>query len=367
MNIAIVVPVMQSGEKGGAEALYKGLVQGFRETPHDVDRIDVLVDESSFDAILASYEKCSNLDLHDYDLVISTKAPTYAVQHRNHVSYLLHTIRVFYDMFHQEFGKGTAEQFRQRRWIHTLDKKCLHPAHVQKHFVIGHVPYRRLYEVDSFWHQINFEVLHPPPTLRNFREPRAGEYVLVPGRLHRWKRVDLVIKAFQHIKTDISLKIVGTGEDEAHLRELAADDRRIEFLGRVSDEQLLDLYAGALVIPFVPVNEDYGLITIEAFRSKKPVITCTDSGEPISFVRDTETGFVVNPEPEAIAAKINYLIDHPDHATAMGEQGFASVSHITWDNVVAKILASVELPHKRVQKWTKSPSDQAPSQSPDYG
>jgi FkbM family methyltransferase len=360
MNIAIIAPVMKSGEKGGAEALYKGLVKSFRETSHDVDRIDVVVDESSFDAILESYQKCSTLDLHDYDLVISTKAPTYAVQHRNHVSYLLHTIRVFYDMFHQEFGKGTAEQFRQRRWIHTLDKRCLHPAHVQKHFVIGHMSYRRLYEVDSFWHQINFEVLHPPPALHGFREPHAGEYVLVPGRLHRWKRVDLIIKAFQHINTDISLKIAGTGEDEANLRKLAASDRRIEFLGRVSDEQLLDLYAGALVIPFLPVNEDYGLITIEAFRSKKPVITCTDSGEPSAFVKDTETGFVVKPEPEAIAAKINYLIAHPDHATEMGEKGFASVSRITWDTVVASILSAIDMPQKRVQRWTKNPALKRP-------
>ena len=142
MNIAVVVPVMKSGERGGAEALYKGLVRGLRETPNDVDRIDVLIDESSFEAILESYDRCANLDLHDYDLVISTKAPTYAVRHRAHVSYLLHTIRVFYDMFHQEYGKGTPAQFRQRRLIHALDKKALHPDRVRKHFVIGHSPYQ---------------------------------------------------------------------------------------------------------------------------------------------------------------------------------------------------------------------------------
>jgi FkbM family methyltransferase len=362
MKIAVVVPVMSSGEKGGAEVLYKGLVRGLRETSHDVDRIDVVINESSFDAILESYEKCSNLDLHDYDLVISTKAPTYAVRHRNHISYLLHTIRVFYDMFHQEFGRGTSEQFRQRRLIHALDKTNLHPDHVRKHFVIGHIPYRRLYEVDSFWQQIKFEVLHPPPALRGFREPQTGEYVFVPGRLHRWKRVDLVIKAFQHVKKDIPLKIVGTGEDEPSIRRLAAGDRRIEFLGRVTDEQLLDLYAGALVIPFVPVNEDYGLITIEAFRSKKPVITCTDSGEPTYFVEDAQTGFVVKPEPEAIAEKINYLIEHPGHGAEMGEQGFASVSHITWDAVVSRILSSIELPRKRVQRWMKNPATKRPIQ-----
>jgi FkbM family methyltransferase len=360
MKIAVVVPVMKSGEKGGAEALYKGLIQGLRDASHDVDRIGVVIDESSFEAILEAYEQCSNLDLHDYDLVVSTKAPTYAVRHRAHISYLLHTIRVFYDMFHREFGRGTPEQFRQRRRIHALDKASLHPDRVRKHLVIGHVPYRRLYDVDVFWQRIEFEVLHPPPTLWGFRPPRAGEYVFLPGRLHRWKRVDLVVKAFQYVKKDIPLKIAGAGEDEPSLRALAAGDPRIEFLGRVTDEQLLDLYAGALVVPFVPVREDYGFITIEAFRSQKPVITCIDSGEPTYFVKDDETGLVARPEPEAIAQKINYLIDHPDHGTEMGARGFSAVSHITWEAVVAKILSSIEHPQTRVRKWVKNPAVKRP-------
>jgi FkbM family methyltransferase len=360
MNIAVVVPVMKSGEKGGAEAFYAGLVKGLRDTPNDVDRIDVVIDESSFEAILEGYERCAKLDLGDYDLVISTKAPTYAVRHRTHVSYLLHTIRVFYDMFHREFGKGTPEQFRQRRLIHALDERALQPDHVHHHFVIGHAPYKRLYDVALCWQQITFEVLHPPPALQGFREPRAGAYVLVPGRLHRWKRVDLIIKAFQYVKRDIPLRIVGTGEDESRLRALAAGDPRIEFLGRVTDEQLLELYAGALAVPFVPINEDYGLITIEAFRSRKPVITCLDSGEPTVFVRDHETGFVVRPEPEIIAQKINYLIDHPDHGAEMGAKGFAAVSHITWDAVVARLLSAVEPPRKHVRRWEMRPAVRRP-------
>lgn len=360
MRIAVVVPMMKSGEKGGAEALYKGLVKGLRQTAHEVDRIDVVIDESTFEAVLESYERCANLELHDYDLVISTKAPTYMVRHRNHISYLLHTLRVFYDRFHQEFGRGTLEQFRQRRRIHALDKTGLHPDRVKRHFAIGHAPYKRLYDVDTFWQQIKFEVLYPAPLLEDFREPRAGEYVFLPGRLHRWKRVDLVIQAFRYVTQDIPLKIAGVGEDEPSLRALAAGDRRIEFLGRVSDAQLLDLYAGALVVPFVPVDEDYGFITIEAFRSKKPVITCVDSGEPTRFVKHCESGFVVKPEPQAIAEKINYLVDHPEHAAEMGEKGAAAVPHVSWDRVVAKLLAAVEIPQRRVRKWVRSPAFQRP-------
>jgi len=340
MKIGVVTPVMQGGGKGGAEAFYEGLVKGLRMASYDVDQIEVCIDETTFDTILESYVTCYDLDLHQYDVVISTKAPTYMVRHPNHISYLVHTMRVFYDMFHQAFGAGSPEHYEQRQIIHAFDKYGLHPDRVRRHFTIGHTPYTRLCEADPFWRQIAFQVLHPAPALEHFKEPRPGEYIFLPGRLHRWKRVDLVLKAFRHVKQDIPLKIAGTGEDEPALRELAAGDPRIEFLGRVSEEQLLELYARALVVPFVPIHEDYGLITIEAFRSKKPVITCSDSGEPTCFVQDCKTGFVVAPEPQAIAEKLNYYIDHPEQAAEMGENGWQAIAHITWEAIIARLMAA---------------------------
>jgi glycosyltransferase involved in cell wall biosynthesis len=341
MRIAVVAAITRQGAQRAAEGLYEGMIRSLAGTSHQVEKIDVIIDESSFEKILESYVTCYDLDLREYDLVISTRAPTYMVRHPSHISYLLHTIRVFYDMFHSEFGTGTPDQHKQRRLIHAFDAYGLHPNRVRKHFAIGFTPYKRLSDTDPSWRQIAFEVLHPPPYRRDFKEPQSGTYVFVPGRLHRWQRVDLVIKAFKHIKQDIPLKITGTGEDEVTLRALAAADPRVEFLGQVSDDQLVDLYAGALVVPFVPVNEDYALITIEAFRSKKPVITCTDAGEPAHFVKNFETGFVVAPDPEAIAAKIHYFIDHPDAGVAMGAKGFAAVSQINWDAVSSRLLASI--------------------------
>ena len=98
----------------------------------------------------------------------------------------------------------------------------------------------------------------------------------MPGRLHRWKRADLVIEAFRHLKHDVPLLIAGTGEDEAAApRWRPAGDRRIRFLGDGHRRRSCWTSTPALVVPFVPVHEDYGLITIEAFKSGKPVLTCT--------------------------------------------------------------------------------------------
>ncbi|MCL4487938.1 MAG: glycosyltransferase [Chloroflexi bacterium] len=333
MKIAVVTAQMKSGERGGAENLYLGLVEALRRAGHAADQIVVPVDESSFDAILSSYARCYDLDLSAYDLVVSTKAPTYMVRHPNHVSYLLHTIRVFYDMFEREFGSGTPELHKQREVIHLLDKLGLHPDRVRAHFANGWQTIYRLYDADPFWRGVGFRALHHPPALAGFRAPRPGEYVFLPGRLHRWKRADLVIRAVRSLKRDIQLKISGTGEDEPMLRELAAADPRIEFLGQVSDGELLDLYAGALVVPFVPLYEDYGLVTVEAFLSQKPVITCVDSGEPARLVKDSETGFIVEPSPQALADRIEFLSEHPLEAAAMGRKGHASVQDINWESL----------------------------------
>ena len=53
---------------------------------------------------------------------------------------------------------------------------------------------------------------------------------------------------------------------------------RIKLIGAVSDEELLALYGRAAAIFFAPLNEDYGFVTVEAFSSRKPVVTCRDSG-----------------------------------------------------------------------------------------
>jgi glycosyltransferase involved in cell wall biosynthesis/GT2 family glycosyltransferase len=338
MRVGVITARMASGERGGAEALYRGLAEALRDAGHDAMEVPVQVDEATFESVLESYARCYALDLRDYDLVVSTKAPTFMVSHPNHVSYLLHTMRVFYDMFETEYGRGTCDQHAQRRTIHALDRFGLRPGRVRRHFSNGHTTYRRLFDASSWWKSIGFRALHHPPALSGFRRPGAQDYILVPGRLHRWKRVRLVIDAYKHVKRDVPLLITGTGEDEAALRASAKGDPRIRFLGDIGEAALIDLYADALLVPFVPKHEDYGLITIEAFKSGKAVLTCTDSGEPLQFVRDGHNGFVSPPNAEAIAERLTYAIDHRRRVVQMGRYGAKTVAHIAWQPIVEALV-----------------------------
>jgi len=143
--------------------------------------------------------------------------------------------------------------------------------------------------------------------------------------------------------------IAGTGPDEKQLRELAQGDDRIRFLGFVRDADLLQYYADALAVPFVPYDEDYGLITIEAMMSGKCVLTVLDSGGPNEFVRDGETGYSVIPDPKAIAERIDYICAHRDEARQMGENARVCVQEIGWGAVVDTLLSGPNVRSKVVQ------------------
>ena len=105
MKVAIVTPAIQDPDRlFGAERLFAGLVEAFQRR-YDTDWIQVAISEATWDDVLRSYLDCYELDLSSYDLVISTKNPTFMVQHPNHVCWLLHQIRVFYDRFDDEYGK----------------------------------------------------------------------------------------------------------------------------------------------------------------------------------------------------------------------------------------------------------------------
>ena len=129
----------------------------------------------------------------------------------------------------------------------------------------------------------------------------------------------------KYISHNIILKIAGEGPEAEKLKKLAEGDKRIEFLGFVPGKKLEELYSKALTVLFVPYDEDYGLITIEGMMSRKPVISTVDSGGPLEFITDGRTGYIVDPDPERIAGRINYLIENKKEAIQVGQNAYERV------------------------------------------
>ncbi|MCK4278934.1 MAG: glycosyltransferase, partial [Desulfurellaceae bacterium] len=119
---------------------------------------------------------------------------------------------------------------------------------------------------------------------------------------------------------------------------LAKKDDRIEFLGFITDKELIDYYSKALFIPFIPYDEDYGLITIEAMKSKKAVLTTSDSGGVSEFTKNNYSGIIADPDEDSLCRAMQHLIDHKEETIKMGENAYQTVSHINWDNMAASLF-----------------------------
>ena len=270
------------------------------------------------------------------DLVIGTKFPSYGAIHDNKVIWMIQQYRQVYDLYDSQYGVGNdinGKQIRER--VSDYDKITIQEA--KSVYTISKNVSNRLKRYNG----IDSEPLYqPPPMYGKYKTGDSGDYICSVGRLDKLKRNDLLIESLVHCDKNVKLKIAGKGPEMENLislaRKLKVEDR-VEFLGFVPDGELIDLYANSRAVYFAPVDEDYGYITLEAFLSKKPVITCNDSGGVLEFVEDGHSGFVVEPNAESLASSINKIWFDKKKSIDMGLSGYEIVKDINWDNVIKKL------------------------------
>jgi glycosyltransferase involved in cell wall biosynthesis len=142
------------------------------------------------------------------------------------------------------------------------------------------------------------EVIPPPVDTELFTPggDAPGSYDLVVSALAPYKRLELALDAYRG--SGWPLRIVGTGPEEARLRRLAP--REVEFLGRVSDQELRELYRGCRAV-LMPGVEDFGIAPLEAMACGRPAIVYGEGGG-LETVEDGRTGLVFK-EPTARALR----------------------------------------------------------------
>jgi glycosyltransferase involved in cell wall biosynthesis len=328
---------------GGAEILVSELRQnlerrGFRADVANVPFKWYPVSELIRQALAWRLLDVTEVNGTPIDLVIPTKFPTFLVRHPRKVTWLFHQHREAYDLYGTAYCSFTdsPEDQQVRDAIRALDSTSL--AECRGIFTISRNVADRL----SKYNGLPGTPLYPPPHhLGRYRTDGYGDFLFYAGRLDRLKRLDLAIDAMARVRSGARLKIAGSGPLEGELRKQIARlglEDRVELLGFVSAEALVELYARCRAAYYAPLNEDYGYVTVEAFLSRKPVVTTTDAGGPLEFTTDGESGLVAEAEPEAIAAAIDRLWELPQsRLEEMGTAGRARVADISWDQVIDRL------------------------------
>jgi glycosyltransferase involved in cell wall biosynthesis len=335
MRIAVCMPQVPF-ERGGTEIFADGLVRALGDAGHEAELVTVPFKWYPNERVLTQAFLWRLLDLEEsngrpIDAVVATKFPSYVVRHPRKVVWLLHQFRQAWDFDRTEFGQfsESAEDRALRRKVLELDRVSLGEA--RKIFTTSSIVAGRLHDSVG----LDAEVLAPPPAQLAFRCDEYGDFVLSVNRLDRAKRIDLLLEAAA-LAPDVRVVVAGDGPDRERLESLA--NGRVEFVGRVSDDELADLYARCRAVYYAPVNEDYGLVPYEAFLSDKPVITTTDAGGPLDVVRDGETGRVVAPAREELARALTFT---EEEARTLGRAGHRLAKDVTWSRCVERLLEFV--------------------------
>ena len=332
--------------RGGAEMLVESLAEELARRGFEVDQVTVPYNWRSRGDLLRCGLAWRMVDLTEVwgrrvDLVIATRFPSYVVKHPNKVVWLVHQVRQAYDWKGtrwSDFDDSPRDE-KTLELLRAMDRRSLGEA--RRRFAISRNVADRLRRFNG----LDAETLYPPPKLDG--RLSAGEYgeaVFAAGRLDPTKRFDLLLRALAHCRTPVRARLAGEGPERDRLMALAGElgvAERIEFLGWIDDEALLREYRDALAVFYAPFDEDYGYVTVEAFRAAKPVVTAADSGGVLEFVEDGRNGYAVSPDdPRAMAARLDELHRDRELAARLGRAGEASVCDIGWDRVIAALTGS---------------------------
>ncbi len=330
-------------EFGGAERVLKSLAEMFPEAPI----YTVLCDREKFPdwlknrkvetSFLQKWPKffCKRrkwllpflpvvpetFNLRDFDLIISSSGAWSKgiVTRLNtiHISYLHSPMRFAWDMN----GEYLKEQIKCRA-LNFFTRLVLNYVRVwdfaaadRPEYLIANSQYTRG-RIKKYYNR-DANVIYPPvsDSMRNcelnLNLPacrQAGEqnqnakYFLVVSRLSAYKKIDMIIEAFN--KLELPLVIVGTGEQEKYLKSIAGE--KIRFLGFQPDESLAEIYAGARCFVFANID-DFGIAPVEAMAHGVPVLGIGRGGMK-EIILEGKTGeFFDSATPEVIADGVRRL------------------------------------------------------------
>ncbi|RLD17171.1 MAG: glycosyltransferase family 4 protein [Caldiserica bacterium] len=241
--------------------------------------------------------------LKNYELVISSShCVAKGIKVKKgipHICYCHTPMRYVWDLYDDYFGKGKTNFFVRTamRFLRGyLQKWDIKSSFRVTHFIANSKNVKR--RIEKYYGR-DAVVIYPPVDISAFPEKRKKDFYLVVTAFVPYKKVEIVIDAFNRLK--YPLKIVGTGPEERKLRKMA--EKNIEFLGWIDNFKLKEYYAEAKAFIF-PQLEDFGITAVESLAAGTPVIAYNKGGVT-EIIQDGETGvFFDKQTPESLISAI---------------------------------------------------------------
>jgi glycosyltransferase involved in cell wall biosynthesis len=330
---------------GGAQILARDLAYALRVRGHDVHEVSIPT-TSRWDRLLEETLAMRLLEVgRGSDVLLALRPPSYALRHADKRVWFIHHHRSAYDLWGTQWQDfpSTARGVATRDAVRRVDD--LYLAEAQRICAASKTVADRLRRFNG----IDADVLYPPLAhAAGLYWEQPEDYVVYPSRITSHKRQALAIDAAAHVATDVRVVIAGAPDHPGTLEALAAMvrerglEQRVTIIGRwISEAEKAELIARSLAVLYVPYDEDFGYVSLEAAHAGKPIVTCTDSGGAGELVRPGESGLVAAPDGRALAEAIDGLRADPARATALGVRARELLAelHVDWDRVVDRLIS----------------------------
>jgi glycosyltransferase involved in cell wall biosynthesis len=258
-------------------------------------------------------------DLRDFDLVLSSSgAWSKGIVTRlnvKHISYIHSPMRFVWDTndeYLREQEKSTTINFCARlvaSYVRIWDKEAAdRPDYLIANSQYTQARIKKYYRRDS-------QVIYPPAfakatvdKLTEFPEIKTKDYFLVVSRLSPYKKIDVVVEAFN--KLELPLVVIGEGQQEKYLRSIAG--KTVQVLGWLSDEKIQEYYAGARALVFAGVD-DFGIAPVEAMSYGVPVLAQRAGGARETIIEGRTGEFFDAATPEVVVDGVRRLMENENN------------------------------------------------------
>jgi len=316
MKIAILIDYLEG--RGGGEKLVSFMAKKYNA--------DIFVGYANWDRILPEFKqlnvkiiadkitsipllkqeqliKCfSELDLSKYSTVICLGYYSIYAHHKNKIWYSYGLSPIFYKKAKQmAIRESLIKKVGSKLWkwrIKAYDKETV--RNIGK--IVAISEYSK--KIIDDYYGVNCMVINPPVDTSKFNYKPNKNYYLIAARLEPGKRVELAIEAFRGLSKEV-LFVEGSGSQELYLKSILGNMDNINFIGRVSSEELADYYSECIALITTAFHDEWSMIMVEALASGKPCISVNQGAFPEIINKDT--GILVDDTPEGIRAGVRKI------------------------------------------------------------